>query len=92
VGVEGPWCVFSEKASQWNNNVGIPCDETSVKVCKTKERLNITVIARFRPVKDYLDLVLVHLEAHRRTLESKEFNGILFPLALLWLCIKAMLS
>ena len=52
--------ILSEKAGEWNDDVEVSRDETSVEISKSQERLYIVDISGFRPVKNHLDLALVH--------------------------------
>jgi hypothetical protein len=62
VGVETPWCVLSEKAGHWDDDIGVPRDKATVEICKTEERLDIADIAGLQPVQNYLYFLLVHAD------------------------------
>src|SRR5882724_5690292 len=58
-----------------NGDFGISKNESSVKVGKTEERLNIFDLSGFRPILDYLDFVRRHGEAFGRQHISEVFAG-----------------
>jgi len=60
---------------EWNSDFGISKNELSVKVGKTKERLNIFDFLGFGPILDYLDFVRGHGKAFGRQHISKVFAG-----------------
>ncbi|KIN96514.1 hypothetical protein M404DRAFT_162744 [Pisolithus tinctorius Marx 270] len=86
-----PRSTLSHEASEWNNNVGVVINESSVEVCETKERLDILHLLQFRPVVDCLNLLSRHGETGGRKNITEVLNGVGVKLALLWLGIKTML-
>src|SRR5467141_4273429 len=60
---------------EWNGDFGISVNETTVKVGKTEEGLNVLDFSGFIPILDYLDFVLGHGEAFGRQHVSEVFAG-----------------
>ncbi|KIN98430.1 hypothetical protein M404DRAFT_157536, partial [Pisolithus tinctorius Marx 270] len=86
-----PRSTLSCEASEWNNNVRVVINESSVEVCKTKERLDVLHLLQFRPVVDCLNLLSRHGETGGRKNITEVLNRVGVKLALLWLGIKTML-
>ena len=63
--VEVPRDVLASEASKWDGYVRVILNETTIKVSKTKERLDVFDYPKFRPVEDGLDLVFGHSETVR---------------------------
>ncbi|KIN96104.1 hypothetical protein M404DRAFT_164075 [Pisolithus tinctorius Marx 270] len=80
------------EASEWNDDVGVVINESSVEICETKERLDVSHLPQLRPVADCLNLLSGHGETGGRKNITKVLDGVGVKLALLWLGIKAMLS
>ncbi|KIN96867.1 hypothetical protein M404DRAFT_162045, partial [Pisolithus tinctorius Marx 270] len=87
-----PRSTLSHEASEWNDDVGVVINESSVEVCETKERLDVSHLPRLRPVADCLNLLSGHGETGGRKNITKVLDRVRVKLALLWLGIKAMLS
>ncbi|KIN94366.1 hypothetical protein M404DRAFT_168524 [Pisolithus tinctorius Marx 270] len=87
-----PRSTLSCEASEWNDNVEVVINESSVEICKTKERLDVSHLPRLRPVTDCLNLLSGHGETRGRKNITKVLDGVGVKLTLLWLGIKAMLS
>ncbi|KIO03591.1 hypothetical protein M404DRAFT_145059, partial [Pisolithus tinctorius Marx 270] len=67
-------------------------NESSIEICETKERLDVSHLLRLRPVADCLNLLSGHGETGGRKNITKVLDGVGVKLALLWLGIKTMLS
>ncbi|KIO14042.1 hypothetical protein M404DRAFT_120896 [Pisolithus tinctorius Marx 270] len=87
-----PRSTLSREASEWNNDVGVVINESSVEICETKERLDVSHLPRLRPVADCLNLLSGHGETGGRKNITEVLDGVGVKLALLWLGIKTMLS
>ncbi|KIO07408.1 hypothetical protein M404DRAFT_137067 [Pisolithus tinctorius Marx 270] len=87
-----PRSTLSHEASEWNDDVGVVINESSVEICETKERLDVLHLPQLRPVADCLNLLSGHGETRGRKNITKVLNGVRVKLALLWLGIKTMLS
>ncbi|KIO00230.1 hypothetical protein M404DRAFT_152992 [Pisolithus tinctorius Marx 270] len=87
-----PRSTLSHEASEWNDDVGVVINESSVEVCETKERLDVSHLPRLRPVVDCLNLLSRHGETGGRKNITEVLDGVGVKLTLLWLGIKAMLS
>ena len=69
-GLKGLLCILGEvpshtlasKTGKRDNNVGVFQDESSVEVCKAKERLDVFHLPGFRPILYGLDFCGVHLQ------------------------------
>ncbi|KIN98040.1 hypothetical protein M404DRAFT_158630 [Pisolithus tinctorius Marx 270] len=87
-----PRSTLSHEASEWNNDVRVVINESSIEICETKERLDVSHLPRLRPVTDCLNLLSGHGETGGRKDITEVLDGVGVKLALLWLGIKAMLS
>ncbi|KIO14597.1 hypothetical protein M404DRAFT_119511 [Pisolithus tinctorius Marx 270] len=87
-----PRSTLSREASEWNDDVGVVINESSIEICETKERLDVSHLPRLRPVADCLNLLSGHGETGGRKNITKVLDGVGVKLALLWLGIKTMLS
>ncbi|KIO02646.1 hypothetical protein M404DRAFT_147633 [Pisolithus tinctorius Marx 270] len=87
-----PRSTLSHLASEWNDNVGVVVNESSVEICKAKERLDVSHLLQLRPVTDCLNLLSRHGETRGRKNITKVLDRVRVKLTLLWLGIKAMLS
>ncbi|KIO05708.1 hypothetical protein M404DRAFT_140432 [Pisolithus tinctorius Marx 270] len=87
-----PRNTLSHEASEWNDNVRVVINESSVEICKTKERLDVSHLPQLRPVADCLNLLSRHGETGGRKNITEVLNRVRVKLALLWLGIKTMLS
>ncbi|KIO10075.1 hypothetical protein M404DRAFT_130097 [Pisolithus tinctorius Marx 270] len=87
-----PRSTLWHEASEWNDDVGVVINESSVEICETKERLDVSHLPLLRPVADCLNLLSGHGETRGRKNITKVLDGVGVKLALLWLGIKAMLS
>ncbi|KIO08902.1 hypothetical protein M404DRAFT_133022, partial [Pisolithus tinctorius Marx 270] len=86
-----PRSTFSHEASEWNDNVRVVINESSVEICEAKERLDVSHLPRLRPVADCLNLLSGHGETRGRENIAKVLNRFRVELALLQLGIKTML-
>ncbi|KIN95421.1 hypothetical protein M404DRAFT_165930 [Pisolithus tinctorius Marx 270] len=86
-----PRSTLSCEASEWNDDVRVVINESSVEICEAKERLDVSHLPRLRPVVDCLNLLSRHGETRGRKNITEVLNGVGVKLALLWLGIKAML-
>jgi len=68
-----PGSIFSGQLGEWGHCFGVSMDETSVKVCESKESLDIFQLAGSGPILDDFDLALVHLEALWAEHKTQEF-------------------
>ncbi|KIN98585.1 hypothetical protein M404DRAFT_157328, partial [Pisolithus tinctorius Marx 270] len=75
-----------------NDDVGVVINESSIEICETKERLDVSHLPRLRPVADCLNLLSRHGETGGRKNITEVLDGVGVKLALLWLGIKTMLS
>ena len=57
---EVPSDPLSSQTREWNCNIGVVKNESSIKVCKSEKGLNVLDFARFGPFLDGLDLVIGH--------------------------------
>ncbi|KIO00943.1 hypothetical protein M404DRAFT_151402, partial [Pisolithus tinctorius Marx 270] len=87
-----PRSTLLHEASEWNDNVRVVINESSVEICETKERLDVSHLPQLRPVMDCLDLLSGHVETGGRKDITEVLDGVRVKLALLQLGIKAMLS
>ncbi|KIN95104.1 hypothetical protein M404DRAFT_166753 [Pisolithus tinctorius Marx 270] len=87
-----PRSTLSHEASEQNDNVGVVINESSVEICESKERLDVSHLPRLRPVADCLNLLSRHGETRGRKNITEVLDGVGVKLALLRLGIKAMLS
>ncbi|KIN93872.1 hypothetical protein M404DRAFT_169954, partial [Pisolithus tinctorius Marx 270] len=87
-----PRSTLSHEASEQNNDVGVVINESSVEICETKERLDVSHLLWLRPVMDCLNLLSGHGETGGRKNITEVLDGVGVKLALLRLGIKAMLS
>ncbi|KIO02106.1 hypothetical protein M404DRAFT_148495 [Pisolithus tinctorius Marx 270] len=86
-----PRSTLSREASEWNDDVGVVINESSIEICETKERLDVSHLLWLRPVVDCLDLLSRHGETGGRKDITEVLDGVRVKLALLWLGIKTML-
>ncbi|KIO05710.1 hypothetical protein M404DRAFT_140347, partial [Pisolithus tinctorius Marx 270] len=86
-----PRSTLSCEVSEWNDDVGVVINESSVEVHETKERLDVSHLLWLRPVMDHLNLLSRHGETGGRKNITKVLNGVRVKLTLLWLGIKTML-
>ncbi|KIN96459.1 hypothetical protein M404DRAFT_163016, partial [Pisolithus tinctorius Marx 270] len=86
-----PRSTLSHEASEWNDDVGVVINESSVEVCKAKEGLDVSHLLWLRPVADCLNLLSGHGETRGRENVAKVLDGGGVELALLWLGIETML-
>jgi hypothetical protein len=63
-----------------------------IEVHEAKEGLNIVDVSGFWPVKDYLDLVFIHLQPLCGALVTKELDCVLLLFTLLQLSVETVLS
>ncbi|KIN93704.1 hypothetical protein M404DRAFT_170513, partial [Pisolithus tinctorius Marx 270] len=75
-----------------NDDVGVVINESSVEICKTKERLDVSHLPWLRPVTDCLNLLSGHGETRGRKNITEVLDRVGVKLALLQLGIKTMLS
>ncbi|KIN95457.1 hypothetical protein M404DRAFT_165703 [Pisolithus tinctorius Marx 270] len=87
-----PRSTLSCEASERNDDVRVVINESSIEICKTKERLDVSHLPRFRPVADCLNLLGRHGETGGRKNITKVLDRVGVKLTLLRLGIKAMLS
>ncbi|KIO06650.1 hypothetical protein M404DRAFT_138594 [Pisolithus tinctorius Marx 270] len=87
-----PRSTLSCEASEWNDNVRVVINESSVEICEAKERLDVLHLLQLRPVTDCLNLLGRHGETRGRENVAKVLDGVGVELALLWLGIETMLS
>ncbi|KIO14029.1 hypothetical protein M404DRAFT_121148, partial [Pisolithus tinctorius Marx 270] len=87
-----PRSTLLHEASEWNDDVRVVVNESSVEICKAKERLDVSHLPQLRPVTDCLTLLSRHGETGGRKNITEVLDGVRVKLALLWLGIKAMLS
>ncbi|KIO08948.1 hypothetical protein M404DRAFT_132862 [Pisolithus tinctorius Marx 270] len=87
-----PRSTLSHEASEWNDDVGVVINESSVEICETKERLDVSHLPQLRPVMDCLNLLSGHGETGGGKNITKVLDRVRVKLALLWLGIKTMLS
>ncbi|KIO10900.1 hypothetical protein M404DRAFT_128813, partial [Pisolithus tinctorius Marx 270] len=87
-----PRSTLSCEASEWNNDVGVVINESSVEICEAKERLDFSHLPWLRPVVDCLNLLSGHGETGGRKNITEVLDGVRVKLTLLWLGIKTMLS
>ncbi|KIN99891.1 hypothetical protein M404DRAFT_153794, partial [Pisolithus tinctorius Marx 270] len=87
-----PRSTLSCEVSEWNDDVGVVINESSVEICKTKEGLDVSHLPWLRPVMDCLNLLSRHGETGGRKNITEVLNGVRVELTLLWLGIKTMLS
>ncbi|KIO04664.1 hypothetical protein M404DRAFT_142788, partial [Pisolithus tinctorius Marx 270] len=87
-----PRSTLLREASEWNDDVGVVINESSVEICEAKERLDVLHLPRLRPVVDCLNLLSGHGETGGRKNITEVLHRVGVKLALLWLGIKAMLS
>ncbi|KIN92824.1 hypothetical protein M404DRAFT_157900 [Pisolithus tinctorius Marx 270] len=87
-----PRSTLSREVSEQNDDVGVVINESSVEVCKTKERLDVSHLLWLRPVADCLNLLSRLGETGGRKNITEVLDGVRVKLALLQLGIKAMLS
>ncbi|KIO01164.1 hypothetical protein M404DRAFT_150664, partial [Pisolithus tinctorius Marx 270] len=80
------------EASEWNDDVGVVINESSVEICKTKERLDVSHLLWLRPVADCLNLLSRHGETGGRKNITEVLDRVRVKLTLLWFGIKTMLS
>ncbi|KIO06643.1 hypothetical protein M404DRAFT_138096, partial [Pisolithus tinctorius Marx 270] len=83
---------LSCKVSEWNDDVGVVINESSIEVCDTKERLDVSHLPWLRPVADCLNLFGGHGETGGGKDVAEVLDGVRVKLALLQLGITAMLS
>ncbi|KIO10103.1 hypothetical protein M404DRAFT_130697, partial [Pisolithus tinctorius Marx 270] len=72
--------------------VGVVINESSIEICETKERLDVSHLPWLRPVTDCLNLLGGHGETGGRKNITEVLDGVRVKLTLLWLGIKTMLS
>ncbi|KIO07371.1 hypothetical protein M404DRAFT_136629, partial [Pisolithus tinctorius Marx 270] len=87
-----PRSTLSHEASEWNDDVGVVINESSIEICETKERLDVLHLLRLRPVTDCLNHLSGHGETRGRKNITEVLDGVGVKLTLLWLGIKTMLS
>ncbi|KIO09545.1 hypothetical protein M404DRAFT_131861 [Pisolithus tinctorius Marx 270] len=87
-----PRSTLSHEVSEWNDDVGVVINESSVEICETKERLDVLHLPQLRPVVDCLNLLSGHDETGGRKNITEVLDGVRVKLTLLWLGIKTMLS
>ncbi|KIO09147.1 hypothetical protein M404DRAFT_132258 [Pisolithus tinctorius Marx 270] len=87
-----PRSTLSHEVSEWNNNVGVVINESSVEIWEAEEGLDVSHLLWLRPVADCLNLLSGHGETGGRKNITKVLDGVGVKLTLLWLGIKAMLS
>ncbi|KIN94580.1 hypothetical protein M404DRAFT_167892 [Pisolithus tinctorius Marx 270] len=87
-----PRSTLLHEVSEWNDNVRVVINESSVEICKTEERLDVSHLPQLRPVADCLNLLSRHGETGGRKNITEVLDGVRVKLALLQLGIKAMLS
>ncbi|KIO14824.1 hypothetical protein M404DRAFT_119567, partial [Pisolithus tinctorius Marx 270] len=86
-----PRSTLLHEVSEWNDNVGVVINESSVEICKAEERLDVSHLLWLRPVADCLNLLSGHGETRGRKNITEVLDGVGVKLTLLWLGIKAML-
>ncbi|KIN95566.1 hypothetical protein M404DRAFT_165501 [Pisolithus tinctorius Marx 270] len=87
-----PRSTLSREASEQNDDVRVVVNESSVEVCKAKERLDVSHLPQLRPVMDCLNLLSGHGETGGRKNITEVLDRVRVKLALLQLGIKAILS
>ncbi|KIO10318.1 hypothetical protein M404DRAFT_129673, partial [Pisolithus tinctorius Marx 270] len=75
-----------------NDDVRVVINESSVEICKAKERLDVLHLLWLRPITDCLNLLSRHGETRRRKNITEVPDRVGVKLTLLWLGIKTMLS
>src|SRR3979490_3319063 len=65
---------FPCKSGKGNSDGRIVVNEMPVKVCKTKERLDVFHFLRFWPIQDALNLFFSHGESLRQEYVAEVFN------------------
>jgi len=70
-----PRNVFAGKPRERYDNVGVVEDEVMVKICKTKEGLDVLYLVGFWPVGDGFDFVGRHGKAIGGEAEAQVFSG-----------------
>ena len=70
VGVETPWGILLKKSGLRDDDIRVPRNKTTIEICKSKEGLNIADILGLRPVKNDLNLLLVHADSRCRAVET----------------------
>ncbi|KIN96414.1 hypothetical protein M404DRAFT_163117, partial [Pisolithus tinctorius Marx 270] len=86
-----PRSTLLHEMSEWNDNVRVVINESSVESCKTKERLDVSHLLWLRPVADCLNLLSRHGETGGRKNITKVLDRVRVKLTLLQLGIKTML-
>ncbi|KIO01093.1 hypothetical protein M404DRAFT_151159 [Pisolithus tinctorius Marx 270] len=86
-----PRSTLLHEASEWNNDVRVVVNESSVEIHKAEERLDVSHLPQLRPVADCLNLLSGHGETGGRKNITEVLNGVRVKLTLLQLGIKAML-
>ncbi|KIO05145.1 hypothetical protein M404DRAFT_141637 [Pisolithus tinctorius Marx 270] len=87
-----PRSTLSREVSEQDDDVGVVINESSIEICETKERLDVSHLPRLRPVADCLNLLGGHGETGGRKNITEVLDRVGVKLALLWLGIKTMLS
>ncbi|KIO01521.1 hypothetical protein M404DRAFT_149767 [Pisolithus tinctorius Marx 270] len=87
-----PRSTLSREASERNDDVGVVINESSIEICETKERLDVSHLLQLRPVVDCLNLLSGHGETGGRKNITEVLDRVGVKLALLRLGIKTMLS
>ncbi|KIO02894.1 hypothetical protein M404DRAFT_146779, partial [Pisolithus tinctorius Marx 270] len=87
-----PRSTLSHEVSEWNDNVRVVINESSVEVCEAKEGLDVLHLLQLRPVMDCLNFLGRHGETGGRENVAEVLNRVRVELALLWLGIETMLS
>ena len=80
------------KLHEGNDNVGVVVDESTVKVHKSEEGLNVLNFPWFRPIRNGLNFLCRHGESVGRETETKVLSGGGMELTLLWLGEEIVLS
>ncbi|KIN98629.1 hypothetical protein M404DRAFT_157172 [Pisolithus tinctorius Marx 270] len=86
-----PRSTLSHEASEWNNNVRVVVNESSIEIGKTKEGLDVLHLPQLRPVADCLNLLSGHGETRWRENVADVLDGVRVKLTLFWLGIETML-
>ncbi|KIM66530.1 hypothetical protein SCLCIDRAFT_110598, partial [Scleroderma citrinum Foug A] len=89
---EFPRSVFAGKPCERNDNVGVVVDESTVKVCESKEGLNVNLYRHLCHIGNGLNFLHGHGESIRRETETEILSGGGMELTFLWLGEEIVLS
>jgi hypothetical protein len=83
-----PRNAFPSEACKRNNDSGIVMNETTIEVGETKEGLDVLDGARFGPVANDFNLVVIHLETARRKDVTEILHGVLVKITFVGTSVK----